>query len=133
MDKVRARKVLEQVKKRIRKNPSSYDQNSFCGTICCIAGHIDIVVNGLRAHVKRKISYEIPRICGSAIGCDKDHWLFGPIQTSEELELKDEDYDPSDRLWTPDLSDKYANDSSAKSRAAVACEAIDRYMEEQGI
>lgn len=36
----KSRKILKEVADKIEKHPKSYDQTNWCGTACCIAGHI---------------------------------------------------------------------------------------------
>lgn len=106
------REILEAVKDSIRKNPNTYNQEDFCGTTCCIAGHIDIIVNGVEAHVKRPFA-EIPEVAARALGLDDEPWLFGV-----------------DWEVGPPLPNPYTG--SPKQRAEAGCAAIDRYLAEIG-
>ncbi len=126
------RKILEEVKRRIVSDPGSYSQNTFCGSCCCIAGHIDCIINGHDAHVNRPPScaiWEIEAVALKALGESKSIWLFGQIRDDFD-EDQDDDDDPD--YWPMDLGEEY-EEKSGVDRATVACKAIDRYMEERGI
>lgn len=129
------RELLEEVKVRITADPSKYNQNTYCDTACCIAGHIDVILNGPEKHVSRGIKtqeaiMQISDIALEALGEPEDIWLFAqPRSLSEEDD--DEEDDPD--LWPRDLSVEYENATTAAGRAAVGCKAIDRYLEEKAL
>ena len=130
------RELLETVKQRILEHPGDYDQATFCGTACCIAGHIDVVLNGLHAHVMRPFKSkgadrpDVEQIAMDALGETETLWLFGqPRAEFDDDDHEDED-DPD--FWPLDLSREY-NSAGLSGRAKVACKAIDMYMEERGI
>lgn len=138
------REILVEVKRRIVAEPGAYSQNEFCGTPCCIAGHIDVIVNGMEAHLSHEAVgiIGITGIDGIASGAidDPEAWLFGECVDDEDLEvhLKDEiDQDESDfpvpYYWPFDLSGEYNAAETPEARALVGCKAIDRYMLERGI
>jgi hypothetical protein len=121
------RELLEEVKRRIVSNPFNYNQNTFCGTVCCVAGHIDCVVNGAEVHNARpaRSSFRVvDNEATAALGEASSPWLFGQVR--DALEEDDAEDDPD--YWPLDLSIKYVDADGAEERAAVACEAIDRYL-----
>lgn len=46
----KAIEILREVEKRILRRPDKYDQTTWCGTSCCIAGHIAIVAGAKSVH-----------------------------------------------------------------------------------
>jgi hypothetical protein len=64
MKQITVRQLFQIAKARILKNPAKYDQRTYCGTPCCIGGHIDIVLNCLRKHREAPFGYIIrDRVC----------------------------------------------------------------------
>lgn len=137
------REILEKVKERIMAEPLNYDQRDFCHTACCIAGHIDVILNGSEVHAKRTSSNggisQIDGIATAAIGEIESPWLFGTIKPECEYNEEGDDGEPeqwdasSGDYWPPDLSDEYVDAGRGPSRSLVGCKAIDRYMKERGI
>lgn len=131
------RQILEEVKRRIVADPNSYNQNSFCGSICCIAEHIDVIVNGLLAHEMRvdrdgwkKAIEDIENVGNQALALDCPTWLFG--QPDPHQDEDDFCTDQSD-TWPLDLSLAYNNSDDKAERVGVALEAIDRFLSEQAL
>lgn len=131
------REILEQVKQRITHDPATYQQTSFCGTQCCIAGHIDVILNGAEFHDERlqRQSFEsaieeIEDIANAALGETESTWLFGTINCYEDENSPDEEQCPE--YWPLDLSIEYETVNN-RGKAAVGCKAIDRYLEERGL
>jgi len=130
------REILEQVKARIIAHPETYNQNSFCGTECCIAGHIDVIINGLEAHNARgsdgswmKMVEDIEQVALEAIKEPSPKtWLFGQAEPDEE-----DNYEDDPDYWPLDLSQEYYEAETTLERSKVACKAIDRYLEERGL
>lgn len=127
--------LLEEVKRRITADPGAYNQNTYCGTACCIAGHIDVILNGPEKHVSRGINTQdaitqISDIALEALGEPEDIWLFA--QTNDDPDEWD-DEDLSTDCWPSDLSVEYVQARNAAERAAVGCKAIDRYLEEKSL
>ena len=116
-------------------HPDQYDQNTFCGTTCCIAGHIDAVVNGLNAHLEHGTSGTISAAC-IALNESGPIWLFGSTldnETCEKLmERGEATAAPDLSSWPPDLSLQYLDAQSPAAQAMVGCAAIDRWLEEKG-
>lgn len=91
----KAKSLLTWVKKMIMLHPENYDQGEWCGTNCCIAGWIDIKVNGTEAHAQHGPPHVLKIAC-EALGLDpqRDHKLFdagsagplGRIGTKEHAE-----------------------------------------------
>jgi hypothetical protein len=133
------REILEEVKRRIRENPESYTQQSFCGSQCCIAGHIDAIINGLEFHIARTqtqstrnaIIEEIERVANSALGETDSPWLFGEVNSDESE--NDPDDEQCAEYWPLDLSIAYDSESTPEGRAKIGCDAIDRYLDERGL
>ncbi len=133
------KEILEEVKARITEKPGDYNQKSFCGTGCCIAGHIDVVVNGLEKHLSRSDDTVVSWLDSvkaieseglKALGLPEgEHiWLFGSIDSGiNEDEHADPDY------WPSDLAFEYETARSADERAVIGGKAIDRYIEECGL
>lgn len=71
--------LLSQVKERIKATPTQYNQTTYCGTNCCIAGHIDVILCGPKEHAK-KDSYHVRRFASQALGLDRNDVpdLFSP-------------------------------------------------------
>lgn len=63
------KKILSWVKRKILAHPELYNQGSFCGTECCIAGWIDIKANGEDLH--RRIDWGISDRAYKALGIRK--------------------------------------------------------------
>lgn len=135
------REILEQVKTRIMADPESYNQGSFCGTQCCIAGHIHIVVEGMKKHMAlqkwiwREAINEIDSVATAALGETESPWLFGQINTDADDNYYDDDYYDDDNYWPQDLSIEYGQYDQCDylERAMVGCKAIDRYLEQRGL
>ena len=133
-----ARELLEEVKRRIVADPGKYDQNTYCGTSCCIAGHIDVILNGSEKHISRGINTgdaidQIASIALEALGEPEDIWLFAqPMDVTDGSDDWDNEEISTD-CWPVDLSQEYEDATSAAERAAVACKAIDRYMQDRGL
>jgi hypothetical protein len=132
------KELLEQVKARIMADPGSYMQTSFCGTQCCIAGHIDVLVNGAEFHNSRLTRQtfalaveEIEKVANEALGEDESPWLFGTINTDEDE--NNADYEQPVEYWPLDLCLEYVSKHTPAERAAVGCKAIDLYIEERGL
>ncbi len=132
------REILEEVKRRIRENPESYTQQSFCGSQCCIAGHIDAIINGLEFHNARTQTQsprnaidEIERVANSALGETYSPWLFGMVNSDESE--NDPDDEQCDEYWPLDLSIDYDCEPTPEGRAKIGCDAIDRYLGERGL
>lgn len=132
------REVLEAVKLRIAADATSYDQNTYCGTVCCIAGHIDIVVNGETAHLARSnynndngnSSLEVQEAAMIALGETGVPWLFLALNWAAVSDYFKED----SLLWPLDLSREYvAAGNNAPARVTVGIKAIDRYIAERGL
>lgn len=117
LQEVRVRELFERVKTSMRENPLNYNQSSYCGAVCCIAGWIDIEANGMRAHLGREICTaptEVLEAACEAIG-EVPPWLFG-LATS----------------WPSDLRDAYyVRNQTKRALVEVACLAIDRYLDER--
>jgi len=119
---------LEWVKAQITAHPRKYDQGNFCGSVCCIAGWLDVHANGSKVHADRmkpvgeedhidaeeRASEEVEVIGKKELGVRVDPWLFSP-GFEERVKLSDAFYE----ALTP------------KARAAVACQAIDTYLKER--
>jgi hypothetical protein len=107
------RTILEEVKRRIVADPASYNQQNYCGSVCCIAGHIDILLRGSRAHKESsdKNPCMIWIVAEDFIG-ERDPWLFSGVES-----------------WPHDLGLAWDNED----HVAVACRAIDRYIAERGL
>lgn len=133
---MKVRELLEEVKRRITADPGKYNQNTYCGTTCCIAGHIDVILNGPERHVSRPPSAAIEQISAvalEALGEPEDIWLFA--QPMENVDV-DEDWEEEEDCvdyWPRDLSWEYKAANNAAQRAAVGCKAIDRYLEEKAL
>ena len=66
------RRLMRMTRDRILDNPSQYDQGEYCGTVCCIAGHMDILMFGRKAHsASRNNAFEIVRRVCDAMGIDR--------------------------------------------------------------
>jgi hypothetical protein len=128
------REILEEVKRRIVAEPEKYNQDSFCGTACCIAGHICAVTGALGpegwvAPINAKRIDSIDRSASESLGEYESPWLFGEINTDRE-------YDEDERgpeYWPSDLSCDYVAAKTPLGKAAVGCKAIDGYLEERGL
>lgn len=112
--KLTPREILEEVKRRITAKPESYDQGDWCGTTCCIAGHIVAVCN-----LKKVGRYDTPYVAAELIQDPniEEPWIFecpfpGNLGRSYAAAYPSKDY---------------------PRMAAVGCKAIDRYMKERGI
>ena len=88
-----ARKILFVVANRIKKYPENYNQKFWCGTACCIAGHIvqanksakPIYGNSFRY---RKLSYSVDFLAKKFLHLDTDELndFFNDVfHTSAEL------------------------------------------------
>jgi hypothetical protein len=104
------RQVLEEVKRRITKD--NYNQENFCGTVCCIAGHIDCVVNGEEEHAKHS-SGDVLHAADIVIKNDFSNstWLFSWAY-----------------YWPEKAKQEYCRDPVYGARIA-----IDMYMEERDL
>lgn len=51
----RMKASLEWVKEKILTNPHKYDQSGYCGTMCCIAGWLDVRKNGMAKHLQHNV------------------------------------------------------------------------------
>lgn len=118
---VRAR--LEWVKRKIMADWKRYDQNSFlarrihgntCGTVGCIAGWLDVRMNGMRAHIGRSSdkhrdqppNEEVIAVAMRALGAMELPGLFyGDIGTAP----------------------------GTRAHARAGCKRIDRYLKEIGV
>lgn len=119
------RPLLEEVKRRITASPANYNQDHYCSTRCCIAGHIDVILNGSEVHESRvgkvgwtKASVQVSNLAEIAIG-EPEPWLFSAIW---------EDHD--------DLYARYTQAEVLKdviAMAATGCDAIDLYLKERGL
>jgi hypothetical protein len=78
------RSLLEWVKKQILAQPKKYNQSSFvgsylkegtCETVGCIAGCIDVRLNGTKVHIRRLNGNTVWRIASNAIN-SYGSWLF---------------------------------------------------------
>lgn len=65
-------RIMQKVKSAIRRDPDSYDQMNFCGTACCIAGHVDLVANGRVAVARHQegvaSGFEVVGLAAIALG-----------------------------------------------------------------
>lgn len=72
--------ALQYVARKIVAHPEEYEQRSFCGTACCIAGHLDALRSGRRT-IKKGTGHHIgsraEKMIGMAPGFDGLN-LFGP-------------------------------------------------------
>ena len=139
------REILEEVKRRITKAPETYSQTNFCGTPCCVAGHIDCILNGEEEHERRNLGLwnwlqdrnfeathgEINKIAASALGVQVDHWIFNGID--EKLNADDDDSVESSYFWPYDLNLAYNEADDSAERAKVGVMAIDRFIKERGL
>lgn len=115
--KLTPREILEEVKRRITAKPESYEQETFCGSPCCIAGHLLAVVR----RRKSGMATGLPGVMAADIlGAKDDYpWLFTAIWVGRPT------------LHNAYSRAKYKGDHAGM--AAVGCKAIDRYMKERGI
>lgn len=115
-------RLLTAVKHQIRLHPDEYNQNSFCGTACCIGGWMFTLVTGLATWevVGGKVS-EFASWCLTGSDDVALPWL---LTTTTDKENR--------HMWPVDISKKYIT-GDARGRAEAGCEAIDRWMLEQGI
>lgn len=133
------REILEETKRRVLADPTTYSQDSFCDTPCCIAGHIDIIVSGLKVHMGRKATWreniaEIERVALKALGEPESIWLFGqPKSYQDESDDEEDEQELDSDYWPLDLSISYDQAEGPKGRARVACAAIDHYIRERGL
>jgi len=129
------RPLMEEVKRRLMLDPDRYDQNIFCGSPCCIAGHIDTLVNGLNAHLGHATGETITAAC-IALNEASPIWLFGATLDNEMceklLEHGEATVAPDPDSWPADLSLRYLDAQFPAEQAAVACDAIDRWLAEKG-
>lgn len=114
-------KELLKVKEQILRNPESLDmQVIICGTTACLAGHI-CINNGLEPDVNGGF-------CRLADGRDTftvvRHILkITHIQSRRLFYLSG---------WPEDLYKRYKRARTAKNRAKVTAERIDRFIESKG-
>ena len=117
------RNLLTWVKRQIRAHPRKYNQGSFCGTPCCIAGWIDIRLNGEIAHQLREkhdfwgAASTIAAIANAALGVKEQPALF-------------------ESYWSGYLhkaTTAMQAARNARERAEAGCLAIDLYMKRRGI
>ncbi len=140
------RELLEQVKQRILADPKSYMQTSFCGTQCCIAGHIDAIINGAEFHNTRitrqtfaSAIEEIERLDNDALGETDPPWLFGTINARDARDKRisvaeGEAYVLEKEAHVRESSYmRYELTLDGEGRVKVGCKAIDRYLEERGV
>jgi len=73
----KVKSLLTWVKKMITLHPENYDQTNWCGTRCCIAGWIDVKVNGAEVHARHTPSEVFDNAC-KALGLDnsRDYAMF---------------------------------------------------------
>lgn len=104
-------KLLKQVANRIVRYPEKYDQNSFCGTSYCIAGHACVIKDG-----------SLPIAFVDSVAVDY-------------LELSDDQAAllfclPED--WSKSFRTQYAKAKSAKGRARVGYRRIMAFIKSKG-
>jgi hypothetical protein len=116
-------RLLTAVKHYIRLHPEMYNQDSFCGTACCIGGWMFTLVTGLKPWT----------VTGSAVSEFANWCLTGEDDALPWL-LTTKTTVENRHMWPVDISRKYldAGDDMRK-RAEAGCEAVDRWMAEQGI
>lgn len=114
--KAQIRERLEWVKAQITKCPEKYDQSSFCGTPCCIAGWLDIKMVGVREHMEAD-ARNVWRDALAALGIPEfaaTPWIFRP------------------NFFGSDKFQEFFRARNKKQKARVACRAIDAYLKEIG-
>lgn len=115
--KEKMRVLLEKVKIAVTAAPEKYNQGSYCGSACCIAGWIHLIEKGPKAHAKA-LNRSVVDIACKSLGLTEGNfpWLFA-----------------ADFSGCQSISKQYLEANGPKEEAAVACKAIDRYMKERGI
>ncbi len=113
--KAQIRERLTEVKRRITANPDSYDQAEWCGTACCIAGHLCAVV-GRRLGPDE--AYIAASVGNDAIGTAFGPWLFNASFSYGPEHIRE--------LARADRQ------GGGRIRPETACAAIDAYLEEIG-
>lgn len=105
--------LRERVKEQIRLHPETYNQSTFCGTECCIAGHAGILL-GDRSE---------PHL-------DAQNWhgrmIAWKAKMADELGVESELFMCGD-MWEGTLGEEWDKSVSQEERVEVACRAIDYY------
>jgi hypothetical protein len=102
--------LLRKVAKRIKENPENYDQMTYCGTTCCIAGHVGIILN-------KKFPVGIPYDL-------QDVWVE---EIRLEMGLSHKQWDSlcvSADEWPEEFADRWIKGIDRKSKAQVAHDRI---------
>lgn len=124
------KELLLKAKEQILLNPDRYDQDRIsyvnaCGTVCCIAGWVDVMRFGLEKHNER-VSDKVANIwndSAEAMGLDYHY----DDQFSDETEASHLFAEPeyhSDRQF----AEEYWNAVDGSQRAQAAGRMIDRFI-----
>lgn len=124
---------LRKLAKFVRTNPSRYDQNQWCGTKACLAGHAAIlagikdaeIFNGARSEGRRLSS-------GTLIDTKAAIWLG--INDAEADRLFDtvSSVPMSRDAWPQRFCERYRRARTAKTRAKVAADRIEHFINTGG-
>ncbi len=103
------RRLIEHVKEQL--TPANYDQNTYCGGECCLAGHMDMALFGKEKHF-RSSPMQIVRRVKRALGLKKVPTLFDPTMTE---------------FWQD------AQGKTPRGKVAVAKKKLTAFMKELGV
>jgi hypothetical protein len=122
-------KLLRQIQKHILKEPSQYDQttvavHSACGTAACIGGWA--VILGTKMNVE-----EINENYISLRAAEKLLQLT-PLQANRLFADMEQEESFNNAGWPADLWSRYENAKTAKTRAKVGAERIERFIKTKG-
>jgi hypothetical protein len=128
---------LRKLAKYILAYPSKYDQNSFCGTQACLAGHAAILA-GIPVSEIINDSYSYSTILNEFIIKEKaqkylqltkeqGERLFSPTFPPDELEF----FFPEES-WPEKFNNRYEKAKTPRTRAKIAAQRIEHFIQTKG-
>lgn len=123
---LKSRQILNDVADKIEANPKRYDQHNWCGTNCCIAGHI--VFN---AGAKR-IKYEDSNVKFKNEVCDVSDLAIRLLMNGDRISNIDIIYNlfksnPS-FYWRPKWAKQWDKAATREEQAKIAADYIRKYI-----
>jgi len=117
-------KLLRRIQKAISKEPEKYDQDAWCGSECCLAGHAVI----LSGHA------EISNDSCEGVMVRLSYGKEVHIQdfAAEELELTEDQSCKLFDVWPREFREAYDGALTDKGRARVAVRRIDHFIKTKG-